>query len=80
MPTSFSFCASICWVLDDLCTAIFFRETNFQNETYNLNLQNITSVTAGMVCEFLRLAFLSRSNKNILVKVLEEHKLYDDSV
>ena len=57
----------------------FFREASFQNETYNSNLQNITSATAGMVCEILRLAFLSRSNENILVKVLE-HEPYDDSV
>ena len=57
----------------------FFRETNFQNETYNSNLQNIASAIAGMVCEILQLAFLSRSNKIILVKVLE-HKPEDDSV
>ena len=49
----------------------FFRESSFQNEMYNLNLQNITSATAGMLCEILCLAFLSRSNKNILVEVLE---------
>ena len=51
-----------------------FWESNFQNEIYNLNLQNITSATAGVVCEILRLIFLSRSTKDILVGVLE-HKL-----
>ena len=51
-----------------------FWESNFQNEIYNLNLQNITSATAGVVCEILRLNFLSRSTKDILVGVLE-HKL-----